>query len=342
MPNVPNTPNVLELRVRDVIAETADACSLVFDASPEQVPYRPGQFLTIELPGGAARSYSLASSPHTDPQLKVTIKRVVDGYGSNWLCDKIQPGDTIRVLAPSGVFTPRGFHNDLLLMAAGSGITPVISIAKSALAHERSVLLFYANRDERSVIFHRELAELAKLHPDRFTVLHWLETVQDLPTKSVVSSVLAPYKNHEAFVCGPAGFMATAREVCERLGMPGSLVHFEKFVSLAGDPFAQPGPVVTATGGDDAGSLLAEIDGDVLEAPWPRDARMLDALISAGADAPFSCREGSCGACACRVIEGEVAQPDTDVLDPADIAQGWVLACQATRLSDSVKVSYEE
>lgn len=326
----------------DVVTETADACSLVFDVSAEQVPYRPGQFLTIELPGGA-RSYSLASSPHTEEQLKVTIKRVVGGYGSNWLCDHIQPADELRVLAPSGVFTPRTFANDLLLMAAGSGITPVISIAKSALvAGEGSVVLFYANRDERSVIFARELAELAKRYPDRFTVLHWLESVQGLPTNAALLTLLAPYRHHEVFVCGPAGFMDAARATCDSLEMPRSLVHFEKFVSLSGDPFAQPDLGIAVADDDDSGSLHAEIDGDVIEAAWPRTARMLDVLVAAGADAPFSCREGSCGACACRVIEGEVAQPDTDVLDPGDLEQGWVLACQATRVSDSVKVSYEE
>lgn len=334
-------PEVLTLRVSEVITETADACSLVFDASPEQVPYRPGQFLTLELPGGA-RSYSLASSPHTDPQLKVTIKRVAGGYGSNWLCNNVRASDELRVIAPAGVFTPRTFANDLLLMAAGSGITPVISIAKSALvAGESSVVLFYANRDERSVIFGRELTDLAEQHPTRFTVLHWLESVQGLPTSAAVSGLLWPYRDREAFVCGPTGFMDAARATCDGLEMPGSLVHFEKFASLSGDPFAQPA-LGSTVADDDAGCLYAEIDGDAIETAWPRQARMLDVLVAAGADAPFSCREGSCGACACRVIEGEVTQPDTDVLDSVDLAQGWVLACQATRVSDRVKISYEE
>src|SRR5690606_16522916 len=176
------------LRVAQVIAETTDASALVFEV-PEQArekfAYRPGQFLTLRIPsdrtGSVARCYSLASSPFTDALPKVTVKRTKDGYGSNWLCDNIKPGDELEVLPPSGVFTPKDLDDDLLLCAAGSGITPVMSILKSALDRGTGrIVLFYANRDPESVIFATELRELAEKNPQRLVVLHWLETLQGL------------------------------------------------------------------------------------------------------------------------------------------------------------------
>ena len=151
--------------------------------------------LTVRVPstqtGSVARCYSLASSPHTDERPKVTIKRTDGGYASNWLCDNVFAGDTIEVLPPSGRFTPASLDGDFLLWAAGSGITPVISILKSVLTAGtgRAIPQCYANRDEKSVIFAAELRELAARYADRLTVLHWLESVQGFPPalSSVVS-----------------------------------------------------------------------------------------------------------------------------------------------------------
>jgi 3-ketosteroid 9alpha-monooxygenase subunit B len=179
----------VKLTVTEVIEETHHARSLVFAvADNEQAPlhYLPGQFLTLRVPNesgdAVARCYSLASSPHTDSAPKVTIKRVDGGHGSNWLCDNVTVGQVIEALPPAGAFTPRTLDADLLLWAGGSGITPVMSILKSALARGTGkVTLVYANRDERSVIFAAELRELMAQHPDRLTVLHWLESVQGLP-----------------------------------------------------------------------------------------------------------------------------------------------------------------
>ncbi|MGY2063304.1 FAD-binding oxidoreductase, partial [Nocardia gipuzkoensis] len=166
---VPHGSRSAVLRVAAVIAETADACSLVFDVPEElreRFTYQPGQFLTLRIPsdrtGSVARCYSLASSPHTDDQPKVTVKRTAEGYASNWVCDNVKAGDELEVLPPSGVFTPKDLDEDLLLFAAGSGITPVMSILKSALARGGGrVVLVYANRDHDSVIFAAELRELA-------------------------------------------------------------------------------------------------------------------------------------------------------------------------------------
>ena len=165
MTDEPLGSHVLELQVAEVVEETADARSLVFtvpdgrsDIPAERLRYSPGQFLTLRVPsertGSVARCYSLCSSPFTDDPLTVTVKRTADGYASNWLCDNAHAGMQIHVLAPSGTFVPKTLDTDFLLLAAGSGITPMMAICKSALAEgSGKVVLIYANRDENSVIF---------------------------------------------------------------------------------------------------------------------------------------------------------------------------------------------
>ena len=198
------------LTVADVIAESDDACSFVFDvpaALCDAFAYRPGQFLTLNVPcadATVARCYSLSSAPGIDAAPKITVKRVRDGRASNWLCDRVKAGDALDVLPPAGVFTPRTLDGDLLLFAGGSGITPVLSILKSALVHGRGMLtLIYANRDERSVIFRAELQQLAQ-HPSRLRVIHWLDSVQGIPQQRHLEELARPFSQQETFICGRA------------------------------------------------------------------------------------------------------------------------------------------
>ncbi|GGL15333.1 ferredoxin--NADP reductase [Planomonospora parontospora] len=381
-------PGPLRVRVVEVVRETADAHSLVLepaDGDRGRFGYRPGQFLTVRIPGGreggAARCYSLSSSPACDEKLKVTVKRVPGGHGSNWICDHVTEGDVLEVLRPSGAFTPRTLDGDLLLLAAGSGITPVMSILKSCLhAGTGSAVLVYANRDEKSVIFRDELAALAREHADRLAVLHWLESVQGLPTAAGLAAVAGPYAGREAFVCGPGPFMDLAVEALTGLGVPPERVRTERFTSLTADPFtARPasgalapdvpapaapvsdapvsglteasspaavpapgsagptGPARTA----EAADVEVELDGRTRTVAWPRGARLLDVLLDAGLDAPYSCREGSCSACACVLVEGEVAMERNQVLDDRDLADGLILACQALPVSERLRITYD-
>ncbi|MGW4740264.1 2Fe-2S iron-sulfur cluster-binding protein [Nocardia xishanensis] len=332
----------IRLRVARVIAETTDAVSLEFVAEGPPPAYRPGQFLTLRIPsdrtGSVARSYSLSSAPHEDGPLKVTVKRTASGYASNWLCDNAAEGMEFDSLPPAGVFTPDSLDDDLLLLAAGSGITPVLSIAKSALAQGRGhYTLIYANRDERSVIFAGELARLAAAHPDRLTVVHWLETVQGLPSARQLEALLAPWADRPVFVCGPAPFMDAVESAAAALGV--DRVHSERFLSLTGDPFA-PVPAADA-GHEDAASVTVDIDGDTHEFGWPRETVLLDVLLARGVEAPYSCREGACSACVCRVSDGEVKLLRNDVLEKEDLADGYVLACQAIPVTDTVRITYD-
>ncbi|EMD24818.1 ferredoxin--NADP reductase [Amycolatopsis azurea] len=333
--------------VAEVITETADARSIVFEIPAEHLSvfaYTPGQFLTVRVPsertGSVARCYSLSSAPHEN-RVQVTVKRTADGYGSNWLCDNLRAGQEVQVLPPAGVFSPASLDEDFLLLAGGSGITPVMSILKSALAHGTGkVVLLYANRDERSVIFAKELTDLAAKHADRLVVVHWLESLQGLPTEAQLRALVAPYTAHEAFICGPGPFMDAARTVLKDLGLPRKRIHLERFLSLGGNPFEVAEPVAVEEA-ETPVKVEVTLDGETRNLDWPRRTKLLDLLLEKGFDAPYSCREGQCSACACRITSGEVKMLNNEVLDGDDIAEGIVLACQSLPLTDDVTVTYE-
>lgn len=354
------------LNVAEIIEETADARSVVFEVPAElqeTFAYTPGQFLTVAVPsdqtGLAARCYSLSSSPHSGRH-QITVKRTVDGYASNWICDNLAVGDQVRLLPPGGIFTLKDVDADLLLFGGGSGITPVISIARTALEKGTGkVVLFYANRDESSVIFAAELAALAVEHATRFTVVHWLESVQGLPTEAGLRNFASYFDTYTAFCCGPAPFMKAVATALKELEFPRERRHQEKFVSLGGNPFGDVEEVLAAQAtlaeADDADepddapapafsgpvSLEVELDGSHYAFDdWKGDKVLLEFLEEKGVDAPFSCREGNCSSCACIVLEGELAMKHNDVLDADDLAEGIRLTCQSLPLSEKIRISY--
>lgn len=343
---------VRELTIAEVIEETADARSIVFDipaGCEDDFRYTPGQFLTLRIPsdrtGSVARCYSLSSSPTQDARLKVTVKRTIDGYGSNWLCDNAEAGMSMHVLAPSGIFTPKNLDQDFILLAAGSGVTPVMSILKSALAQGTGhIVMVYANRDEKSIIFKDELQRLQRENPDRLTVLHWLESVSGIPTAEMIGNLLQPVatKRH-SYICGPAPFMETVKDGLRRSGADMHLIHTEVFSSIEGDPFAEI--VIDDSPGDDGegpATAVVELDDEVHEVSWPRKTPLLDVLLAKGIKAPFSCRKGECSACACILKSGEVEMIHNGILDPEEVDEGYVLSCQLLPKTDRVEVSYSE
>jgi 3-ketosteroid 9alpha-monooxygenase subunit B len=328
----------LQVRVAEVVQETGDACSLVLDTGFE---YRPGQFVTVRIPsdlcGSVARCYSLCTSPLAGERPAITVKRTQGGYASNWILDHVVAGTVLDVLPPAGMFCPGSLEGDFLLFAAGSGITPVMSILKSALAAGRGrVVLVYANRDEGSVIFGSLLRRLVFDSDGRLVVVHWLDSLLGVPSAAALAALARPYVSFDAFICGPDPYLAAVREALGRLGVPGARVHVERFLSLAENPF-EVAPVVV---GGTAATLSVTLDGATTLLPWPAGTRMLDVLIEAGLDAPYSCRQGICGACACQLTGGEVEMAHNEVLEPADLADGYILACQAVSLTPSVSIAY--
>lgn len=241
------TSPFLSWRVVDIVDETPDARTFVLEpADGGELPaYRPGQFLTFAVPTdrpeqaqGVARSYSLCSRPG-DAQAAVTVKRVPGGWASHLLHERVRVGDRLTSLRPAGTFVPSGVDEDVLLVAAGSGITPVLSILRAVLETGRGrVALLYANRDEESVIFAARLRELSAQFGGRLTVVHWLESVQGVPSAAAWSGLVEPYAGRPAFVCGPGAFMAMVTSVLSGLGVASERVRVEEFVSLSDDPFA--------------------------------------------------------------------------------------------------------
>jgi 3-ketosteroid 9alpha-monooxygenase subunit B len=332
-----------QVPVAEVIRETDDTSSFVLDVPPHLAAtftYRPGQFLTVRIPsdqtGSVARCYSLCSSPHAGDLPTFTVKRVPAGYAAAWILDNVRAGTVLDLLPPAGTFCPGSLDGDFLLFAAGSGITPVMSILKSALAAGRGqVALVYANRDEQSVIFARELRALVASAGGRLAVMHWLDSVQGTPVAAGLTALARPYAAREPYICGPDPFLTVVREALGRLGVPSKRIRTERFVSLADNPFeAAPDPVGLAA------TLSVDLDGVTRELPWRPGARMLDVLIDAGLDAPYSCRQGVCGACACQLVAGEVEMAHNEVLEEADLADGYILACQAVPLTPEVRITY--
>jgi 3-ketosteroid 9alpha-monooxygenase subunit B len=336
-----------QVAVAEVIRETGDASSFVLDVPPPLAAafaYRPGQFVTVRVPsdqtGSVARCYSLCSSPDAGDLPAITVKRTAGGYASSWLLDTVTAGTVLDVLPPAGTFCPESLDGDFLLFAAGSGITPVISILKSVLAAGRGrVTLVYANRDEQSVIFAAELRRLAASAGGRLVVLHWLDSLQGTPAAAAIAALARPYAAWEPYVCGPDPYLTAVRTALGQLGVPAKRVRVERFLSLAENPFEE-----TRAGSDaehrPTATLSVELDGTTWALPWQPGTRMLDVLIAAGLAAPYSCRQGICGACACQLVAGEVEMAHNEVLEAADLADGYILACQAVPLTSEVRVAY--
>ena len=334
--------HLVQLRVVSVTAETNDAKSFRLQA-PDPLSYKPGQFLTIGIPsdrGTVARCYSMSSAPHED-DVTITVKRTPQGYASNWMCDHVTAGDTLTALPPSGHFVPPAQDADLLLFAAGSGITPVMSIAKYALTQtHRKVALFYANRDPAAVIFAQQLRAMSKDHPERLHIVHWLEELQSLPRTADLKRFASAYPHYSAYTCGPEPFMVAVTDALTSLGFPGDRVKREVFQSLIGNPFetkemvSEPGAQLARVNGSCNGTSFDFDD-------WPSDIPLLQHLLAKGIDAPFSCRSGECGACCFQLIEGTVEMERNDVLDSDELADGYRLACQAKPSSESIVITYD-
>ncbi|MEV6774142.1 ferredoxin--NADP reductase [Nocardia sp. NPDC051030] len=367
---------VHELVVREVVSETSEAVSLIFDVPVElsrRFAYSPGQFLTVRVPseqtGSVARCYSLSSSPHCGERPAVTVKRTLGGYASNWLCDNVSAGSVLTVLEPAGNFAPRNWNRDLLLCAAGSGITPIMSILKSALAMGRGkVVVLYANRDRQSIIFARQLQELIRRNPRRLSVLHWLESERGLPDARGIATWARPYRKYDVYLCGPAGFASAIKDGLARLRIPERAIRQEEYRSLTDNPFERHAAVVTpahAVGPPQAGAGVAvavapapvaaplrasadtatvkvEIDGETHTLPWPRTKKLLDVLLDHGIDAPYVCRESACGTCVCRVERGRTRMLMNESLIDEELAMGLTLACQTLPESDDLHIAFDQ
>jgi len=356
------------LKVIKRIQETSDAVSLVLEIPPavaSQFNYKAGQFVTffLNIKGEQLnRSYSLSTSPLTDKEFKVTIKKVHGGRASTHLCEVVKEGDTLMTAPPAGLFfrppppeAAKGVH--YFLIAAGSGITPVFSIMKTVLTASPSnhVTLVYCNRSQDSIIYREELDRWAREHATRLDVVHILTKPQDGWTghtgrinRTLLAELMEMHvheKTREFYLCGPTEFMTTVRNSLLELGVNREHLREEDFaISLH-----KPGVTVNDTWtfiGDDTPAespekIIAVMNGETVEVEAKQGQNVLETLLEAGAQPPYSCMDGSCMACMAKVQEGRVYQEDPGILSDDNIDNKECLTCQAKPLSRILKISYD-
>ena len=368
-------PQFHRLRIAERRAETSNAISVAFEvpeALREAYRFRPGQFLTLEanVAGESLRrAYSIcSSSQHYDDhgELRIAIKRVDGGRFSSWAHDTLTASQHLDVMTPDGRFGlpdasgADGYH---LALAAGSGITPMLSIMHSTLAgHPRShFTLIYGNRNVRSIMFLEALEALKNRYLDRLQIFHVLS---DEPTEiellsgrldearlqALLRDAVAFKSIDQCFVCGPAPMMDTAERVLLDRGLNRSRIHIERFGSAPSTAPVSAARPSSATPSGQAASpspgqaqVMLRIDGKARRLSMPFDGpSILDAGLAAGANLPYACKAGVCCTCRARLLEGKVAMGRHDTLDAREIADGFVLTCQARPLSDRVVLSYDE
>jgi 3-ketosteroid 9alpha-monooxygenase subunit B len=338
------------LRVERIVQETHDTKSFVFDVpadARDAFAYEAGQFCTFRVRIGdddLLRCYSMSSSPHTDAELTTTVKRVPGGRVSNWMLDEVAEGDVLVLTRPAGVFTLRPRSVPLVAFSGGSGITPVISLIKSALATTgRSVRLLYANRNVDSVIFARELDALMSAYPDRLEVVHHLDVEQGFVHSDVVQQFVDTDVDADFYVCGPGPFMDVVEDALALLHVKSDQVFIERFAFAAAALRDEPPVTPTTLPSDDAEtqSVVIVLQGTSHEVHYQPGETFLETARRAGLRAPFSCEAGSCATCMAHVVDGAATMRLNNALTPEEVADGWVLTCQGFPASSAVTVVYE-
>lgn len=329
------------LRVARIDRETDDAVSVVLDVPTDLAPtfeYRSGQFCTFRVVVDGAtlmRCYSMASAPEVDDELKVTVKRVPDGRVSGWVNEHLSTGDEVEVTAPAGVFCLGDSSSELLLCAAGSGITPIISLLKSALATtDRSVRLLYANRDRASTIFAAELDELARRHPDRLTVTHRFDVDHGFVDATAVAALVDGATGGEAYVCGPTPFMDTVEAALVAEGVGAERIHIERFTPAADDDDDE------TEQRSDGIEITIDLDGRVESTTHRPGTTILQTARQMSMDPPYSCEAGSCATCMGRLRSGAVTMHVNDALTDEEVADGFILTCQSVPTEGPIDVVY--
>jgi ferredoxin-NADP reductase len=341
------------LRVRRVVQETHDTTSFVFDVPDDlrdAFAYEAGQFCTFRIPLGddeLLRCYSMSSSPDVDDEFTLTVKRVAGGRVSNWLLDEVSEGDELALTLPAGVFTLRDHPTPIVAFAGGSGITPVISVIKSALATtDRRVRLLYANRDANSVIFRSALDDLVAEHGGRLEVVHHLDTDQGFVHSDLVRAFVGDDLDADFYLCGPGPFMDVVEDALEVVAVPSEQVFVERFAFAASVREEPPARADETAVVEPAEAITTEtvtivLGGRAHEVPYQAGETFLETARRAGLRAPFSCEAGSCATCMARLEVGEAKMRVNNALMPDEVDEGWVLTCQGLPTSPTAKVVYE-
>ena len=352
------------LRVREVLPDTAEAVVVAFDVPPELrevFSFTQGQYLTLRRDINGAdlrRSYSICAGVD-DGELRVGVRKVKGGVFSNWINEHLKPGDQISVMAPQGrFFVPiePGARRHHVGIAGGSGVTPILSTMKTVLAREPKsrFTLIYGNRALKSTMFKEEIEDLKNKYLTRLTLHHvFSDEHTDAPLNMGVmnrdkigeflSTVVPAAGIDHAFVCGPFQMNDESEAALLAAGVPEDRIHIERF-GLA--PQAQQvGAVIHEAKPGDAETARITIirDGLKREIAFTKDQpSILDAASAAGLEVPFSCTSGVCGTCRAKLVEGKVRMERNFALDKTEVANGFVLTCQAHPLTPHVVLSFDE
>lgn len=331
-----------EARILRVVDETPDARTYVLDAP---FTYQAGQFVTFRA-CGTLRSYSMSSSPDTDSELATTVKRVPGGLVSNWMLDTLQAGDTVEITPPAGVFTLRSHDAPLVAFAGGSGVTPILSLAKSVLKTTgRNVRVFLANRDSESVIFARLLEELAGRYPGRLEVRHHLDAASGLVSEAEILDFISDLAA-DFYLCGPEPFMDLVERVLLAQGAGAGQILTERFNPVEAVEEEEAAAEEAARSSADAadlasGTVTITLDGKTTQTPHVPGITLLEHARRAGLKPPFSCEAGNCATCMGHLEAGEVKMRVNNALDDDEVADGYVLTCQSVPVTPDVSVVYE-
>ena len=344
------------LRVADVERLCDDAVAVTFEVPPslaETFAFAPGQSLTLRRSVDGRderRSYSICAQAGSQP--RVGVRLVPDGVFSTWLVNDVRPGDEVDVAAPTGSFTPdltTGGHH--VLIAAGSGITPVLSIASSLLATpDATVTVLYGNRRTDTVMFADELADLKDRWPSRLELVHVLSREPreaelfsgrlDVDKLRALFDSLVPVDEVDHFwLCGPFGMVTGAQELLSSLDVPAERVHQELF--YVDDVPPEPVKHVDSAVAGESSEVTLVLDGRSTTMSLPRESSVLDGAQRFRPDLPFACKGGVCGTCRARVTEGSVDMRRNFALEKSEVDAGFVLTCQSHPVTDRVTVDYD-
>lgn len=355
----PVGPHYHELVIHDIIKETKDAISIVFDhPATGKLSYKSGQFLTLiaHVNGKEVRrAYSLCSSPFVDERMAVMVKRVDGGLMSNWLPDHLKKGDKLKVLEPMGQFTTeyaKDKKRHLVLFAGGSGITPMISILKSLSTQEPESIcsLIYCNRDIDSIIFKNELDKLQTQFEGRVHVIHILDNApmnwqgySGLLNKEMLVKLFERIPNWGLdkttyLMCGPEGMMKNVDTLLSDLHIPKEKIFKESFVAGVIDKDKKEEQKAATTAGNTAHEVTIRYDGQEHKFKVEPNHTILETALDKGIDLPYSCQSGLCTACRGKALSGKVKLDEEEGLSQSERAEGYVLTCVGHPMSDDVVI----
>ncbi|GAB3750177.1 2Fe-2S iron-sulfur cluster-binding protein [Spirosoma pomorum] len=350
------------LKVKEVIRETPDAVTITFwHPLNEEVRYQPGQFLTFLLNINGQklrRSYSMASSPHVDVSLAVSIKRVPGGLASNYLCDQTKAGDILETLEPMGTFVPKlepQNRRTIVLIGAGSGITPLFSMAKSILHVEPNtrVWLIYGNRNQSSIIYKAHLDAMEQAYgKSRFQVTHVLSQPdagwdglegrlnQHTLTRLLEGQLAKELQSASFYLCGPDGLLTEVRSALTIMGVPTTQVFKESYATA---PVPVGEVIEDAANAEDSGSPEVTVlyEGSEYKFAVAPHQTILEAALDLDIDLPYSCQAGMCTACLGRCVSGTVKLDEEDGLSDSELKAGYVLTCVAHPVGRDVVIEIE-